>query len=138
MVELVASLGDGPLQGSGKHTQLVLGEERREPVEHIIDRAILVLIDLVGAALGNAIGGKLGGDGVDRGIDRRRAHGASSRMVIAPDLLRLASMPWPNALATSSSTRLLIEVTAEHAPLQHRGSRASRTLLKPRRCCPRG
>jgi hypothetical protein len=34
-------------------------------------------------------------------------------MVIAPDLLRLASMPCPKARATSSSTSDLIEVLAE-------------------------
>jgi hypothetical protein len=33
-------------------------------------------------------------------------------MVIAPDLLRLASIPWPKALATSSSTRVLIRLVA--------------------------
>ena len=96
----------------------MLGEQWRQPIEHIVDRAVLVVVDLVGAALGNAMLGELGRDGVDRRIDAGRAHRTNSRMVIAPDLLRLASMPWPKARETSSSTRLLIDCTGARVELR--------------------
>ena len=43
--------------------------------------------------LGDAARGQFGRDRVDRGVNSGRAHRANSLMVIAPALLRLASMP---------------------------------------------
>ena len=116
-LSLVLPLHYGALQHPRQDAEPMLGEERREPVEHIVDRAVFVVVGLIGPALCYPVLGKLAGDGVDRRIDAGSAHRTNSRMVIAPDLLRLASMPWPKARETSSSTRLLIAVQARRVKL---------------------
>ena len=91
----------------------MLCEKRSEPVEHIVDRAVVVVVSLVDAGLGNPSFGKLGRNRVDRGVNIRGAHQADSLIVIAPDLLRLASMPCPKVRETSSSTIALIDAHAD-------------------------
>ena len=79
--------------------------------------------------------GKLGSDGVDRRIDRRRAH---QRELPDGDCAGLASLSL-DAVAEGSCDILLDQAldrwSLRHAPLPRRGSAASRTPLKPRRCC---
>ena len=94
---------------------------------------------LVEVSLGNPDCRQVSRDGIDGRIDSWRAHRASSRIVMAPDLLRLASIPCPKALETSSSTRLLIETLARRALDRRRlnaweaGWRASGPLWTGRR-----
>ena len=82
------------------------------PCIKIIDPAIGILVLHVDEPLGCPLFRKLGCSGVDRGIDLGDAHEASSLTNTAPDLLLLASMPWPNAVATSSSRSALMAVVA--------------------------
>ena len=73
-------------------------KERRKPTQNIIDRAIGILILHIDVRLGDALFGESGRDPADctehlRALGRPAAHCASSRIEIAPDLLRFASMP---------------------------------------------
>src|SRR5881397_1586378 len=112
-LSLVVPLDDGLFQNPREDTKPVLGKERRQPIEHIVDRAVSVPVDLVQVALGYAALRELSRHCVNRRINRRRTHDANSLMLIAPTLLRLASMPCPKARETSSSTRLLMEAQAD-------------------------
>src|SRR4051812_22917755 len=91
----------------------MLGEQRCKPIEQVVDRPILVIVDLVRASLRDSGRREFRTDGIDCRIDRGGAHRARSRTVMAPALLRLASMPWPKARQTSSSMRPLRTVVAE-------------------------
>ena len=43
-----------PLDSSRKHTQAMLGQERRQSVQDVVDQSVLVIVDLIGAGLGDA------------------------------------------------------------------------------------
>src|SRR6476659_6023536 len=96
-LSLVLALSDGPLQSPRQDAQAVLGQDRRQAIEQIIDRSVTVIVDRVDVGLGNSVLGQFGRHGVDRSVDGGCGHQANSLMLIAPDLLRLASMPWPKA-----------------------------------------
>ena len=49
-----ASLGDAPLEHPGENAQAVLGKQRRQPVKHVVDRAIDIVVGLVEVRFGNA------------------------------------------------------------------------------------